>query len=258
MKRNKRALILLLITIVFVISACGRTGGIKEIAKSSGIDLGRGEEISFEDTSLYRYMAIYESNCFNIPKALKLAEKALDIYTPLYETKQGDQIQEIEDKLGYAAILNNISVLYKRMENYDKSADLARKVLDIQRMCVRSNPAVSLIELTKACRNYSLILRKQGQCEAAESIMSEAMIILEEFRYVTEKEKRQRISCLSEAGNISLDLERYSEAEEYFRQVSLWLDKIKNGDVFMYDVYNAENNYDFGRLYRHMGECEKS
>ena len=50
MKRNKRALILLLITIVFVISACGRTGGIKEIAKSSGIDLGRGKEISFEDT----------------------------------------------------------------------------------------------------------------------------------------------------------------------------------------------------------------
>lgn len=55
-----------------------------------------------------------------------MAEKALDIYTPLYETKQGDQIQEIEDKLGYAAILNNIAVLYKRMENYDKSADFTR------------------------------------------------------------------------------------------------------------------------------------
>lgn len=187
-----------------------------------------------------------------------MAEKALDIYTPLYETKQGDQIQEIEDKLGYAAILNNIAVLYKRMENYDKSADFTRKVLDINRMCARINPAVSLTELTKACRNYSLILRKQGQYEAAESIMREAMSILEEFRYITEKEKRQRISCLSEMGNINLDLERYSEAKEYFGQASLWLDKIKNGDVFMYDVYRAENSYDFGRLYRRMGECEKS
>ena len=116
---------------------------------------------------LYRYMAIYESNCFNLTNALKLVEKALDIYTPLYETKQGNQIQEIEDKLGYAAILNNIAVLYRRMEKYDKSADLARKVIDIYRMCARSNSEISLTELTKACRNYSLILRRQGQYEVA-------------------------------------------------------------------------------------------
>lgn len=209
-------------------------------------------------SSLYRYMAIYESNCFNFPMALKLAERALNIYAPLYETKQGDQIQEIEDKLGYAAILNNISVLYRRMGNYDKSADLSRKVIGIYRMCARSNPAVSLIELTKAYRNYSLILRRQEQYEVAESIMSEAMSILEGFSHITEKGKRQRINCLSEVGNIKFDLERYSEAEKYFRQASLGLDEIKNVDVFMYDVYTAENNYDFGRLYRRMGEHEKS
>jgi len=207
---------------------------------------------------LYKYMAIYESNCFNLTKALKLAEKALNIYAPLYETKQGDQIQEIEDKLGYAAILNNISVLYRRMGNYDKSADLAREVIDIYRMCARSNPEISLTKLTKACRNYSLILRRQGQYEDAERIMSEAMSILDEFSYTTEKEKRQRISCLSEVGNIKLDQEKYSEAEEYLKQVSLLLDKINNADVFMYDVYSAENSYDFGRLYRRMGEYEKS
>ena len=85
----------------------------------------------------------------------------------MYETKQGNQIQEIEDKLGYAAILNNIAVLYRRMEKYDKSADLARKVIDIYRMCARSNSEISLTELTKACRNYSLILRRQGQYEVA-------------------------------------------------------------------------------------------
>ena len=88
--------------------------------------------------------------------------------------------------------------------------------------------------------------------------MSEAMSILDEFSYTTEKEKRQRISCLSEVGNIKLDQEKYSEAEEYLKQVSLLLDKINNADVFMYDVYSAENSYDFGRLYRRMGEYEKS
>lgn len=88
--------------------------------------------------------------------------------------------------------------------------------------------------------------------------MREAMSILEGFSHITEKGKRQRINCLSEVGNIKLDLERYSEAEEYLRQVSLLLDEINNVDVFMYDVYTAENNYDFGRLYRRMDENEKS
>lgn len=207
---------------------------------------------------LYRYIAIYESDCFNLTKALKLAKKALNIYAPLYETKQGDQIQEIEDKLGYAGILNNISVLYRRMGNYDKSADLAQKVIDIYRICARSNPEISLTKLTKACRNYSLILRRQGQYKDAWNIMSEAMSILNEFSYSTEKEKRQRISCLSEMGNINLDLREYSEAEEYLKKVPLLLDEINNANVFMYDVYSAENSYDFGRLYRRMGENEKS
>ena len=203
-------------------------------------------------------MAIYESNCFHLPKALKLAEKALEIYTPLYEIKQGDPIQEIEDKMGYAVIMNNIAVLHRRMDNDDKSADLARTVLDIYRMCARSNPAVSLIEITKACRNYSLTLRKQGKYELAENVMSEAMSILEKFSCTNDKEKRNKINCLSEMGNIKLDLERYSEAEDYFKQTSLLIDKIKSGDEFMYNAYRAENNYDFGRLYRHMNECEKS
>ena len=209
-------------------------------------------------SAMYRFLAIYESNCFHLPKALKLAEKALEIYTPLYEIKQGDPIQEIEDKMGYAVIMNNIAVLHRRMDNDDKSADLARTVLDIYRMCARSNPAVSLIEITKACRNYSLTLRKQGKYDLAENVMKEAMSILEEFRYTTEKEKRQKINCFSEMGNIKLGLKRYSEAEEYFQQASLWVDKIKSGDNFMYDVYCAENNYDLGRLYRHMNEYEKS
>lgn len=209
-------------------------------------------------SSLYRHMAIYESNCFNITKALKLANKALEIYTPLYETKQSDRIQETEDSLEYAAILNNIAVLYKRMENYDKAADYAREVLDIYRKCAKSNPAVSLTELTKGCRNYSMILRKQGLYDAAETVMSEALNISESFRYTSEKEKRQRISCLSEMGNIHLDLERYEKTEEYFGQVTIWLDKIKSGDAFMYDVYRAENCYDYGRLYRRMGEQDRS
>lgn len=209
-------------------------------------------------SAMYRFMAIYESNCFHLPKALKLAEKALDIYAPLYEIKQGDQIQEIEDKMGYAVIMNNIAVLYRRMDNDDKAADLARTVLDIYRMCARSNPAVSLIEITKACRNYSLTLRKQGKYELAENVMSEAMSILEKFSCTNDKEKRNKINCLSEMGNIKLDLERYSEAEDYFKQTALLIDKIKSGDEFMYNAYRAENNYDFGRLYRHMNECEKS
>lgn len=209
-------------------------------------------------SAMYRFMAIYESNCSHLPKALKLAEKALEIYTPLYEIKQGDPIQEIEDKMGYAVIMNNIAVLHRRMDNDDKSADLARTVLDIYRMCARSNPAVSLIEITKACRNYSLTLRKQGKYELAENVMSEAMSILEKFSCRNDKEKRNKINCLSEMGNIKLDLERYSEAEDYFQQASLWVDNIKSGDKFMYDVYCAENNYDFGRLYRHMNEYEKS
>ena len=209
-------------------------------------------------SAMYRFMAIYESNCFHLPKALKLAEKALEIYTPLYEIKQGDPIQEIEDKMGYAVIMNNIAVLHRRMDNDDKSADLARTVLDIYRMCARSNPAVSLIEITKACRNYSLTLRKQGKYELAENVMSEAMSILEKFSCTNDKEKRNKINCLSEMGNIKLDLERYSEAEDYFKQTSLLIDKIKSGDEFMYNAYRAENNYDFGRLYRHMNECEKS
>jgi hypothetical protein len=207
---------------------------------------------------LYRYIAIYESDCFNLKKALKLAEKALNIYAPLYKTKQGDQIQEIEDKLGYAGILNNISVLYRRMGNYDKSADLAQEVIDIYQTCASSNPEISLTKLTKACRNYSLILRRQGQYEDAERIISEAMSILDKFSYTTEKEKRQRISCLSEVGNINLDLRKYREAEEYLRKVSLLLGEINNVNVSMYEVYSAENNYDFGRLYRRMGENEKS
>lgn len=88
--------------------------------------------------------------------------------------------------------------------------------------------------------------------------MSEAMSILDEFSYTTEKEKRQRISCLSEVGNINIDLEKYREAKEYLKQVSLLLDEINNVDIFMYDVYSAENSYDFGRLYWRMGEYEKS
>ena len=59
-------------------------------------------------------------------------------------------------------------------------------------------------------------------------------------------------------GNINLALERYNEAEKYFDQVSLWLEKIKNGDVFMHDVYNAENKYNYGRLYRRLGKYDKS
>ncbi|MCR4642767.1 MAG: tetratricopeptide repeat protein [Lachnospiraceae bacterium] len=209
-------------------------------------------------SALYRYLAIYENNCFNIPKALKHAEKALDIYIPLYETKQSDHIQELEDKIGYARILNNIAVLYQRTGNNEKAADMERKALEIYRICARSNPALALTELTKACRNYSVILRKQRQYNAAESIMSEAMSILEEFKYTTDKAKRQKISCLTEMGNINLALERYNEAEKYFDQASLWLEKIKNGDVFMYDVYNAENKYNYGRLYRRLGKYDKS
>lgn len=209
-------------------------------------------------SSMYRLMAIYESNCFHLPKALKLAEKALDIYTPLYEIKQGDPIQEIEDKMGYAVIMNNIAILHRRMDNDKKAADLARRVLDIYRMCARSNPAVSWIEITKACRNYSLILRKQRRYEFAENVMSEAMSVFEQFGCTNDKEKRHKINCLSEFGNIKLDLERYSEAEEYFKQAASVIDEIRSGDEFMYNVYSAENNYDFGRLYRHMNECEKS
>ena len=115
-----------------------------------------------------------------------------------------------------------------------------------------------MIELTKAYRNYSLILRRQEQYEDAESIMREAMSILEGFSHITEKGKHQRINCLSEVGNINIDLEKYREAKEYLKQVSLLLDEINNVDVFMYDVYTAENSYDFGRLYRRMGEYEKS
>lgn len=228
---------------------------IEQFISQDDMNSPRGKRII---SSLYRFMAIYESNCFHLPKALKLAEKALEIYTPLYEIKQGDPIQEIEDKMGYAVIMNNIAVLHRRMDNDDKSADLARTVLDIYRMCARSNPAVSLIEITKACRNYSLTLRKQRKYDLAEDVMKEAMSILEEFRYTTEKEKRQKINCFSEMGNIKLGLKRYSEAKEYFQQTSLWVDKIKSGDKFMYDVYYAENNYDLGRLYRHMNEYEKS
>ena len=115
-----------------------------------------------------------------------------------------------------------------------------------------------MIELTKAYRNYSLILRRQEQYEDAESIMREAMSILEGFSHITEKGMRQRINCLSEVGNINIDLEKYREAKEYLKQVSLLLDEINNVDVFIYDVYTAENSYDFGRLYRRMGEYEKS
>ena len=115
-----------------------------------------------------------------------------------------------------------------------------------------------MIEITKACRNYSLTLRKQGKYELAENVMSEAMSILEKFSCTNDKEKRNKINCLSEMGNIKLDLERYSEAEDYFKQTSLLIDKIKSGDEFMYNAYRAENNYDLGRLYRHMNECEKS
>lgn len=88
--------------------------------------------------------------------------------------------------------------------------------------------------------------------------MREAMSILEGFSHITEKGKRQRINCLSEVGNINIDLEKYREAKEYLKQVSLLLDEINNVDIFMYDVYSAENSYDFGRLYRRMGEYEKS
>ena len=228
---------------------------IEEFVSRDDMHSPRGKRIL---SAMYRFMAIYESNCFHLPKALKLAEKALEIYTPLYEIKQGDPIQEIEDKMGYAVIMNNIAVLHRRMDNDDKSADLARTVLDIYRMCARSNPAVSLIEITKACRNYSLTLRKQGKYELAENVMSEAMSILEKFSCTNDKEKRNKINCLSEMGNIKLDLERYSEAEDYFKQTSLLIDKIKSGDEFMYNAYRAENNYDLGRLYRHMNEYEKS
>lgn len=228
---------------------------IEEFVPRDDMHSPRGKRIL---SAMYRFMAIYESNCFHLPKALKLAEKALEIYTPLYEIKQGDPIQEIEDKMGYAVIMNNIAVLHRRMDNDDKSADLARTVLDIYRMCARSNPAVSLIEITKACRNYSLTLRKQGKYELAENVISEAMSILEKFSCTNDKEKRNKINCFSEMGNIKLDLERYSEAEDYFKQTSLLIDKIKSGDEFMYNAYRAENNYDLGRLYRHMNEYEKS
>lgn len=228
---------------------------IEQFISQDDMNSPRGKRII---SSMYRFMAIYESYCFNFPKALKLAERALDIYTPLCEIKQGDQIQRIEDQLSYAVILNNIAILHRRMDNDEKSADLARRVLDIYRMCARSNPAVSWMEITKACRNYSLALRKQGRYEFAENVMSEAMSVFEQFRCTNDKEKRHKINCISELGNIKLDLKRYSEAEEYFKQAALLIDEIRSGDKFMYNVYSAENNYDFGRVYRHMNECEKS
>ena len=228
---------------------------IEQFISQDDMNSPRGKRII---SSMYRFMAIYESYCFNFPKALKLAERALDIYTPLCEIKQGDQIQRIEDQLSYAVILNNIAILHRRMDNDEKSADLARRVLDIYRMCARSNPAVSWMEITKACRNYSLALRKQGRYEFAENVMSEAMSVFEQFGCTNDKEKRHKINCISELGNIKLDLKRYSEAEEYFKQAALLIDEIRSGDKFMYNVYSAENNYDFGRVYRHMNECEKS
>ena len=228
---------------------------IEKFISQDDMNSPRGKRII---SSMYRFMAIYESYCFNFPKALKLAERALDIYTPLCEIKQGDQIQRIEDQLNYAVILNNIAILHRRMDNDEKSADLASRALDIYRMCARSNPAVSWIEITKACRNYSLALRKQGRYEFAENVMSEAMSVFEQFGCTNDKEKRHKINCISELGNIKLDLKRYSEAVEYFKQAALLIDEIKSGDKFMYNVYSAENNYDFGRVYRHMNECEKS
>lgn len=59
---------------------------IEEFVSRDDMHSPRGKRIL---SAMYRFMAIYESNCFHLPKALKLAEKALEIYNPLYEIKQG-------------------------------------------------------------------------------------------------------------------------------------------------------------------------
>lgn len=212
-------------------------------------------------SSVYRLMAIYENNsCFNLEKALKLINTAIEIYSPLYEGEfRSDYIQELEDKLGYAILLNNAAIIYKRLGALEKSGELCETVISIYRNYTEISPSIFLIKLIKEYRNYSMILRKLAKYDRAKAIMYEAMRLMEGVSdHQSDIVKRLRISCLTEMGDIKIEIGEYKEAEDYYTKAREKISGVKTADSFMYDVFLAENHYGLGKIYRCIGETHKA
>lgn len=210
-------------------------------------------------SEIYKYMAIYENNCYNLTKAVKLAKKALDIYTILYETPQEDKIQEFEDKLEYARILNNISIIYKRMGKYCESSEYIARAYYIYKNYKELNPKIFRRQLVRTCRNYSIVLRKQGYFDESEKLLKEAdEIINQGLLGISDVEKRLILCHTVEIGDLKLDRGKYDEAEKYYYDAQNQLTMLKSGDDFLYELLLAENCYNLGRLYRYQGKIQES